>query len=315
MNSAFLHPLIMLSAAIVGLTAGMLVDCSGASLLIEPFLMVMLFFVFMCVSIREIGKSFSNRRFTLTALSINFVWTPIFSLILGLMFAEIDVRIGLVMLLVTPCTDWYLVFTAMAKGNVPLSSSLLPLNLILQIVLMPVYLLIFFNTQVDMDIPGLLWSMIVVLVIPLTAAIVLKMVGAKVQKVADLGSSISENGDNLQLFFLCLAIAAMFASESAELMGHLELFIALIVPLLVFFAVNYVVATFVSRLQRFDTADTTSLVFTSMARNSPLSLAIAVAAFPDATLLLLVLVIAPLIELPILSVTAGYRLKKVEKGA
>lgn len=311
MNSVFLHPLIMLSAAIIGLAAGMLSDCSDASLLIEPFLMVMLFFVFMCVSIRDIGKSFSNRRFTLTALTINFVWTPVFSLLLGLMFAEIDVRIGLVMLLVTPCTDWYLVFTAMAKGNVPLSSSLLPLNLILQIVLMPVYLLVFFNTQVDMDVPGLLWSMVVVLAIPLTAAIVVKALGTKVSKVAALGSKIDDNGDNLQLLFLCLAIAAMFASESAELLNHLELFVALIVPLLVFFAVNYIVATSVSKVQGFDTAETTSLVFTSMARNSPLSLAIAVAAFPEAPLLLLVLVIAPLIELPILSLTAGVRLKKI----
>ncbi len=312
MDNAFLHPLIMLSAAIVGLLAGALFDCGQASLLIEPFLMVMLFVVFMCVSIREIGRSFSNRRFTLSAVLVNFVWTPIFSILLGLLFANIDVRIGLLMLLVTPCTDWYLVFTAAAKGNVPLSSALLPLNLVLQIVLMPVYLIIFFNTQISMDIPGLLYSMVVVLVIPLVAAAIVKALMMKSPAAKGFGDTVTGNGDNLQLFFLCLAIMVMFASQSAELLDNLELFVMLTVPLMVFFVVNYLVAAIVARAQRFDYADTTSLIFTSMARNSPLSLAIAVATFPESTLLLLVLVIAPLIELPVLSITAGYRLRKME---
>jgi len=312
MNNAFLHPLIMLSAAIIGLAAGALFDCGWTSQLIEPFLMIMLFVVFMCVSIKDIGRSFSNFRFTSTALLINFVWTPIFAVLLGLLFSEIDVRVGLLMLLVTPCTDWYLVFTATAKGNVPLSSSLLPLNLVLQIVLMPVYLILFYNTQISLDIPGLLWSMVVVLVIPLTASIIVKALMPKARIMESFGNKVTGNGDELQLFFLCLAIAVMFASQSAELLNHLDLFVMLIVPLLVFFVVNYIVATSVSKLRGFDYRDTTSLVFTSMARNSPLSLAIAVAAFPDATLLLLVLVIAPLIELPILSITAGYRFRKAE---
>ncbi len=44
------------------------------------------------------------------------------------------------MLMVTPCTDWYLLFTGIARGNVPLSASILPMNLILQLALLPLYL-------------------------------------------------------------------------------------------------------------------------------------------------------------------------------
>jgi len=122
--------------------------------------------------------------------------------------------------------------------------------------------------------------------------------------------AVVKRGDNLQLTFLCLAIAAMFASQSSELLNNLDLFVKLLIPLILFFIVNYAVASLLSKLQKYDRRNTTSLIFTSMARNSPLSLAIAAAAFPSNTLLLLVLVIGPLIELPILSITAGYRLKK-----
>ena len=44
---------------------------------------------------------------------------------------------------------------------------------------------------------------------------------------------------------------------------------------------------------------------TTLARNSPLSLAIAVVTFPEQPLVSLALVIDPLIELPVLSVISG----------
>lgn len=54
--------------------------------------------------------------------------------------------IGFIILLVTPYTDWYLLFTRIARGNMVLSTSILPLNLILQVLLLPVFLLLFAGT-------------------------------------------------------------------------------------------------------------------------------------------------------------------------
>lgn len=79
----------------------------------------------------------------LASLSINFLWTPIFAWGLGAVFLSDlpDLWVGLLMLMVTPCTDWYLVFTGIAGGNVVLATALLPVNLVLQVLLLPVYLL------------------------------------------------------------------------------------------------------------------------------------------------------------------------------
>ena len=51
--------------------------------------------------------------------------------------------------------------------------------------------------------------------------------------------------------------------------------------------------------------DTVALNMTTLARNSPLSLAIAVVTFPEQPLISLAPVIGPLIELPVLSVISG----------
>ena len=56
---------------------------------------------------------------------------------------------------------------------------------------------------------------------------------------------------------------------------------------------------------KFPKQDIVSLNMTTLARNSPLSLAIAVVTFPEQPLISLALVIGPLIELPVLSVISG----------
>lgn len=315
-NEAWLHTGIMLSAAIIGLCIGSFTDSGGiAASLIEPFLMLMLFLVFLSIDLGRFRESFANVGFLSSAVLINFVWTPILAFVLGILFfnGSIDLRIGLMMLLVTPCTDWYLVFTAVSKGNVNLSSTLLPINLALQILLMPVYLLVFMGESADFDTISMLGDMAFVLLIPFFAALTVKLLSPRISAVDRLRNAMNDRCDNLQLFFLCLAIVAMFASESQTLTDNLDMMLVMVVPLMIFFVAAYAVSSMASRVQRYSFDDTTSLIFTTMARNSPLSLAIAVAVFPDSPLIALVLMIGPLIELPILSITSNLRLGRRSK--
>ncbi len=313
---AWIHTGIMLTACAIGLTLGSFTPFGDfSSSLIEPFLMLMLFLVFLSIDLGKVRESFANIGFLSSAVLVNFVWTPVFSFLLGLLFfnGSVDLRIGLIMLLVTPCTDWYLIFTAVSKGNVSLSSTLLPINLVLQIVLMPVYLLVFMGQSVDFDMVDMLLNMAFVLLIPFAAAVAVKLLAHVIGAVAKGRDVLDDNCDNLQLFFLCLAIVAMFGSESDVLFDNLDMLLRMVAPLLIFFAANYAVSSLVSKAQDYSFDDTTSLIFTTMARNSPLSLAIAVAVFPDSPLIALVLVIGPLIELPVLSVTANIRLNMRRK--
>ena len=300
-----LQPVIIIAAALLGLLLGAVTPLGNVSSgMIEVFLMLLLYILFLSIDLKQIRKSFSNFRFTLSAVLINFVFTPLFGYLLGKIFfpGSLDIRIGLLMLLVTPCTDWYLVFTGLSKGNVELGMSLLPLNLILQIVLLPVYLLVLIGSEVTMNVGALLGSVAVVLVIPFSAAYITKAVLRNRRK---FWAVLSEQGDNLQLLFLCLAVIVMFASEGKSLIENPLLLVQMFIPLLVFFAALLCVSQVVGRMQKFPKRDIVALNFTTLARNSPLSLAIAVATFPNRPLISLALVIGPLIELPVLSVISG----------
>lgn len=102
----------------------------------------------------------------------------------------------------------------------------------------------------------------------------------------------------------------MFASESKELFLHPVLLLKMLIPLIIFFAVNLFLVQFLGKRLKFAYEDNIALNFTTLARNSPLSLAIAVAAFPDRPLISLALVIGPLIELPCLGIIAGILKKR-----
>lgn len=307
-----LQPVLIIVAALAGIVLGLNTSISdGSGMLIEPFLMVLLFAIFLKIDVRDIGKSFRNTKFTAISLIINFIWTPIFAVLLGVLFLgdSMDMRIGLLMLLVTPCTDWYLVFTNMSKGNVPLSTSILPLNLVIQMVLLPVYLFLFLGTGSSLDMGAMAWSIVYVLVIPFVLANIVKLIVAKAGKSENLKGMLERHGDDVQLLFLCLAVVVMFASQGQMIIDNPILLVKMLVPLGIFFLVNFLIAQFVGRKMGFDHPDTTSLTFTTLARNSPLALAIAVAAFPNDPLIALVLIVGPLIELPVLSVVSNVLLR------
>jgi ACR3 family arsenite efflux pump ArsB len=298
-------------AAIAGIALGQISLLSdNAGWLIEPFLMALLFVVFLKIDLKDIGRSFKNVRFSAASIIINFVWTPLFAVILGYMFlGGLDMRIGFLMLLVTPCTDWYLVFTGMSKGNVSLSTSILPTNLILQVLLLPVYLFMFLGTGSSFDMASIMVSIVVVLVIPFAAANMIKYAAGNRRGKELMGTIMEKHGDNTQLVFLCLAVLAMFTSQGDVIVENPAVLLQMLIPLGIFFAVNFILARMVGRMLGFGFDDTTSLTFTTLARNSPLALAIAVAAFPDSPLIALVLVIGPLIELPVLSLASAVVLR------
>lgn len=302
--------IVILIAVIVGLVIGQssLISDISASFII-PLLMVMLFGLFLTIDISELKHSFLNIKFSVTNILINFVWTPIFAYLLGSIFLNNDIAIwmGFVMLMVTPCTDWYLVFTSVAKGNVPLSTAILPTNLILQVLLLPVYLLLFFGKSGNVDLVALIESIVIVLVIPFILALIAKTI---VKSRKDLNkSNFLGFFETSQVFFLSLAIVAMFASEGKSLIDNPDIIYKMLIPVLFFFVVTFLVAYFTSKLMKFSYQDRVSLTLTTMARNSPISLAIAASAFSAEPLIALALVIGPLIELPILVLAAQILLR------
>ena len=299
-----LEPVILILAIIVGLILSDIEILSkNMGNLINLFLCIMIYGLFLEVPLKDLKKSFKNIKFTSTSLIINFIWTPLFGYFLGNLFlnGNIDIFIGFFMLILTPCTDWYLVFTKMAKGDLNLSLSILPINLILQLILLPIYLIIFFSSNNTINYIDLGYSLLIVIVIPFVLAQLSKVILNQ-----EMGEKLTGFFSKYQIIFLALAVFAIFNSQGKLLFDNLNTVLTIFIPLMVFFAINTIIDLLLSQQINLTYEEYASLTMTTLARNSPLALAIAINSFPGHELIAIALVIGPLIELPVLYIVSRF---------
>ncbi|MEV6823092.1 arsenic resistance protein [Nocardiopsis dassonvillei] len=302
-----LQSLFVAMAAVAGLAAGLLLPVGpAAEHVVLPALLAMLTAVFVQMDAAHVGEVGRARTLVAVSLVLNFVFTPALAWALGagLLGGEPDLRIGLLLLLVTPCTDWYLVFTAMARGHTGIAAALLPVNLVLQLALLPVYVLLLGGRAAMVDAATLAESVLLVLVVPLALATALRWASHRFKGAAWRERYVTGPASRLVLPLLYAAVLAMFAWQARTVLEHGADLLALLPPLAVFFVALPLTATGLSRLLRLPADQGVTLVMTTTARNSPIALAIAVAAFPDRPLIAVALVVGPLVELPVLALLA-----------
>lgn len=298
---------VVLAAVVTGTAAGLVFDFGDApERLVVPALVALLALTFAGVNAESITTGIRpHPKVAVASLVVNFGWAPAAAGLLGvlLLSAHPDLRLGLVMLLVTPCTDWYLVFTGTARGNVALGASLLPMNLVLQLVLLPVFVIALTGDAAEVPLADLAMSVTVVLGIPVAVAALARVAAARAG-VQDRLDAMVERLQPVGLGLLAVAIVAVFAAHAGVVTDNPDAFLRLLLPLGLFFAATYLVATATAGGLRLAHAERVTLTMTTLARNSPVALAIATAAFPDRPLVAIALVVGPLVELPVLALTA-----------
>ncbi len=273
---------------------------NGVAPLVNGGVFVLIFLVMLSLDVRRLAGAFSERRFLTIAVTLNFVVNPMLAWALGRLFlsGDADLRVGLILFLVTPCVGWYLIFTELAGGDASLGVSLLGLNLVLQILLLPLYVLLFEGATTSIDLSGILASVVVFLVAPAVAAATTRFAVergdrtiAEVQAVADQ--------THLKTIALVVVIVAMFASQADTIFDNPGAFFTLLPAMGAFFVIAFLVAMAAARAGKLPYEQTALLVFTTTSRNSEASLAIAATAFAS-PLVGFTVVMGPVVELPFL---------------
>lgn len=296
--------LILLGGVIVGLAMSRLTpDLTQAGyILIPPALIIVLYCVMVRIPLGEISAALGKIKPTSLVLAINFLLNPALAWVLGAIFLRHhpELWVGLVMYLVTPCTDWYLIFTQLARGDTALGVALVPWNLILQIVLLPVYLLMLTGWLIPVDLTALGESVALYFLLPLGLALLTRPWLVRWKGRVHFDRILQDRLNLWQLSALTVVIVLMFGSQGAVLMAQLPVFTLLVAPVLMFFALVGSLAQVMGRAARCSYPERALLTCTTAARNSPLALALAVGTFPQHPLIAAVIVIGPMIELPVL---------------
>lgn len=298
-------PLILIAAIAVGVALNQLIGSKSLGWmmhLVEFGVFVVILAVMMPVELVDVGRSFRKVKPTTLALAVNFLFIPVFSWSMGWLFLREypDFWAGIVLYTLTPCIGWYLIFIDIAKGDVPWGMALIPLNITLQILLLPFYLYVLVGKVIPLDLSTLARSVGLFLIAPFALSFLFqRSIIARKGRDYFFGPVKRLMGE-VKLWALVLVIVSMFASEGALQSAEFREVGLLILVLILFFVVLFLAALAIGRVTNLGYEDTVTLAFTTTARNSEAVIGVAVAAFPGHPLVYFAIILGPIVELPIL---------------
>jgi ACR3 family arsenite transporter len=264
-----------------GVLAGWAAPGAGAGLeqVINPVLGALLYVTFLQVPARDLVRSLRDGRFLTAALLVNFVVVP---LVVAAMFvllpADEAVRLGVLLVLLTPCVDYVIVFSGLAGGSSERLLAATPLLLIAQMLLLPVFLLLFLGSEPAGTVePGpFAEAFLVLIVMPLALAWSTQAWAGRQRAGAAVSAAMTTAMVPLMAATLFIVVASQVPQLNEDVADVLG-----VVPFYVLFLVVMAFAGWgVARLFRLDAAAGRALVFTGATRNSLVVLPLALA-LPD----------------------------------
>lgn len=263
----------------LGLGAGLPSIGDALEVAVWPALGVLLFTTFLQVPLAHLPGAARDLRFVASVLATNFAVLPVVVwALLPLAPDDPAVRLGVVLVLVVPCTDWFLTFSHLAGGDTRRALAVTPVLLAVQMVLLPVYVQAFVGESFA-ELTGIRTAVTVfvtLIVVPLAAA-------WATQRLAERQLSRRQRLERLAwlpvplvalVVFLIAASQVSLVSDSVGLLGRLGfVFVA-------FLGAALVVGRVIGWLARLDARSTRALVFSAGTRNSFVVLPLALA-LPD----------------------------------
>lgn len=301
-----------LAAIALGAGVGLVAPQAAPALehAIEPVLMLLLFATFLGVPLIEVGRAFRDLRFLGTVLVANFVALPLVAWGLSRLVADDQgLLLGVLLVLLTPCIDYVIVFTGLAGGARARLLAAAPLLMLVQSLLLPVYLLAFVGPEVlsVIDVAPFAEAFVLLIVVPLLAAGAVQAIARKHRVGATIERIMAQAMVPLMMTTLATVVGSQIAAVGAQLRS-----LAVLVPLYVAFVVMAVVIGLLgARAARLDVPSTRAVMFSAATRNSlvvlplalalPASLAIAPLAVVTQTLVELVAMVVLVRVAPVLA--------------
>jgi arsenite transporter len=288
---------VYLAAVVTGLVVGAAAPAVAglAEPLVWPALAALLLATFLQVPLRRLPEAARDRRFLAAAVLGNFVVVPIVVWgLLALLPDDPALRLGVALVLLVPCTDWFIVFSHLGGGDPRRAIVVTPLHLVLQLALLPLYLWLLLGDVVrvvDLDHVATVFALLVAG--PLLTAWLVQRVSAT-RPVARAALARLEHAPVALLAVVLLLVSASQVGGAAEVVEVLPAALSVFVAYLV---LALVIGRGLARALRLPTAAARSLTFSLGTRNSFVVLPFALALPAAWGLAVAVIVLQSLVEL------------------
>lgn len=283
----------IVAAAAVGL---FIPSADHLEVAINSVLGLLLYATFLGVPFASIGKALRDARFLAAVFLLNFVAVPVITYGLSRFVAdEPALLFGVLLVMLTPCIDYVIVFSGLAGGASERLLAAAPLLMIAQILLLPVYLLLFIGSDgvAAVEVGPFAEAFLLLIVLPLAAAAATQALARHHRAGRALQSLTLASMVPLMMATLFVVVASQAGAVGAQAAELLVL-----VPIYAgFLIIMAFLGAGAGRLFGLDVAARRALVFSGATRNSLVVLPLALALPAPLILAPVVVVTQTLIEL------------------